>query len=164
MAFLQIFFGPLAMFFILVHGWDGTGYRRFFSATKSQFLDWTPSNVLAWFTSDVALTLYVLGVFLIPLLVYVMSAWIVRGARAAQADDESMGGKAAQWRVAEAFLETALLASLGSAIAASLLVHLLGYLAGLLIFGIAAYYLLLRGGAYVHRLAGRMLLVEGALP
>src|SRR6266487_4164235 len=31
-AFLQAGVGYLGMFFILVHGWDGRGYQRFFSA------------------------------------------------------------------------------------------------------------------------------------
>ncbi len=35
LAYLQVIVGYLGMFFILVHGWDGTGYQRFFSATRA---------------------------------------------------------------------------------------------------------------------------------
>src|SRR5215831_2221872 len=39
-AYLTIIAAYFAMFFILVHGWDGTGYQRFFSETRQDFLNW----------------------------------------------------------------------------------------------------------------------------
>ena len=36
-AFLQVGLGYFEMLFILVHGWDGRGYQRFFSKDQAVF-------------------------------------------------------------------------------------------------------------------------------
>src|SRR5689334_23366460 len=41
-AYLTIIAAYFGMFFILVHGLDGTGYQSFFSATREDFLHWAP--------------------------------------------------------------------------------------------------------------------------
>ena len=48
-AWLNWFFAYFAMFFILVHGWDGRGYQRFFSYTRADFLAWH-GDWTAWLT------------------------------------------------------------------------------------------------------------------
>ena len=63
------------MFFILVFGWDGTGYKRFFSSTPEQLESWTWATASEWLVSDVALTLYGMGVILIPTLVGMVYRW-----------------------------------------------------------------------------------------
>jgi len=154
-----------------VHGWDGTGYRRFFSATKADFLSWKLSNIPAWFVSDVALTLIIFGVLMVPLLLLMMSAWILEGAR--QGDAASGGTpEATRGQVAGRILKMIFVGALGLAIAASLLVRLAGWIfgaawgwaLGLLVFFAAAYLLALRRGAYLHRLAGQMLCSREPLP
>lgn len=73
LAWLQMPLGYLAMFFILAYGWDGTGYRRFFSAGS----DWRagPLDVRGFLTSDVALTLYAMAVVLVPLVLWMQASW-----------------------------------------------------------------------------------------
>jgi hypothetical protein len=74
LAYLQIVAGYLGMFFLLVHGWDGTGYQRFFSPTGADFAAWD-GDWTAFLTSDVALTLYVMGAVLIPVLLVTVARW-----------------------------------------------------------------------------------------
>ena len=67
-------FGYVGMFFVLMHGWDGTGYQRFFSNTPEELATWQWSHASRWFTGDVAVALYVMGVVLVPALVWPMAA------------------------------------------------------------------------------------------
>ena len=64
-AWLLCGLGYFCMFFILVHGWDGTGYQRFFYTCTNwgslgQCVLWEPGqkHVLRWAVGPVALTLY----------------------------------------------------------------------------------------------------------
>jgi len=74
--------GYFGMFFILVHGWDGTGYQHFFSPTREALTGWTWTTAREWLTSDVALTLMVMGVVLIPWLVGLSVTWLKASKRA----------------------------------------------------------------------------------
>ena len=74
LAYLQVVGAYLGMFFILVHGWDGTGYQRFFSATREDFLAWS-GDWTAWLSSDVALSLYGMGLVLLPVLLGTVAHW-----------------------------------------------------------------------------------------
>lgn len=78
-------FGYVGMFFILIHGWDGTGYQRFFSARPEALTGWTWATARDWLTSDVALTLMVMGVVLIPWLVGLSVRWLAASAGAPSA-------------------------------------------------------------------------------
>jgi hypothetical protein len=82
LAYLQIVAAYFAMFFVLVHGWDGAGYRRFFSPTKADFLNWH-GDWSSWLTSDVALTLYAIGLILVPVLLVTVARWHRCGTAAA---------------------------------------------------------------------------------
>jgi hypothetical protein len=115
LSWLQMPLGYLAMFFILVHGWDGTGYRRFFAATTEA---WRAGvfDPAAFLTSDVALTLYGMGVVLVPLLLWLQSTWWAPG-----------GGR---WRFTGLILATIFGVGLGTAVAATVLLHVLGPLVG----------------------------------
>lgn len=81
-AYLHWVSGYFGMFFILVHGWDGTGYQRFFSPTREALTGWTWSTAAGWVTSDVAITLMVMGVVLIPWLVGLTVSWLRESGRA----------------------------------------------------------------------------------
>jgi hypothetical protein len=133
LAYLQIVAGYFAMFFILVHGWDGTGYRRFFSPTKHDFLAWH-GDWAAWLTSDVALTLYAMGAVLVPVLLLMVARWHARGATAAAL-----------------MLVTVFGAGLGLAVLAHLCLAWLGTAAGVPI-AVAVVAALLMPGGPVHRL------------
>lgn len=66
-AVWQPIWSHLAMFFILVVGWDGTGYRRFFYAGTGE--DWHTGveyPITAFFSSPIFYALLILGVFFIP--------------------------------------------------------------------------------------------------
>jgi hypothetical protein len=142
-AFLQAALGYFLMFFILVHGWDGTGYRRFFSATKELFLDWHWTNALRFAYSNVALTLYLMGLVLIPVMGWMMLGWYEQGAAEA-------GVAAVDRREAvRGFL-------------ASLLIHWLGWLLGFVIFAVLAYFLLLRKQGLLYAIGERLVKLDAA--
>lgn len=84
-ALLHWLGGYFGMFFILVHGWDGTGYQRFFSPTREALDGWTWSTAGQWLTSPVALTLGVMGVVLVPWLVGLTVSWLRADPRAPSA-------------------------------------------------------------------------------
>lgn len=69
-AALQAVAGYYVMFLVLVHGWDGTGYRRVLSTDKADYLAWEERSLSAhvghWATSQVALTLAATGIVMIP--------------------------------------------------------------------------------------------------
>jgi hypothetical protein len=132
-AFLQVALGYFGMFFILVHGWDGRGYQRFFSANRAEFESW-PSNPTFgdaasraghWLTSPVALTLAGMSVIVIALL-WIMSAWLKEGYRLARLDNTVGAGM-----IVASILGLVFVGSLGSAIVASILIHLLGWWIGI---------------------------------
>jgi len=148
LASLQMFFGYLIMFFILVHGWDGTGYRRFFSSTKDGFLEWSFGNIPRFFISDVALTLYGMGVILIPVLLFFMGRWIKDG-RKRDESCENIGIMDA----AKGILLLIFGGSLVLAIVASLLIHLAGWYWGTGIFVVLAFVAALRKGGYVYKIS-----------
>lgn len=113
LAWLQMPLGYLAMFFILAYGWDGTGYRRFFSADAA---DWRAGrlDIGGFLGSDVAVTLYAMAIVLVPLLVWMQASWWG-------------GGRA---RTAALILVTVFGLGLGTAVAATVLLTLLGPAAG----------------------------------
>jgi len=115
LSWLQMPLGYLAMFFILAHGWDGTGYRRFFAATTD---GWRSGHFdpVAFLTSDVALTLYGMGVALVPVLLWLQSSW--------------WGGGAGRLRFAALILAAIFGVGLGTAVAATVLLLAFGPLAG----------------------------------
>lgn len=121
-AYWQWVAGYLFLFFILVHGWDGTGYQRFFSATPAELTNWTWSVLPTWLLSDVAKTLMVEGVFIIPPILWWMSAWLVEGRSGAPGPSRGF--------FAAAILAFLLVALPATAIIASLLVRQLGWVWG----------------------------------
>jgi hypothetical protein len=126
LAYLQIVVGYVGMFFLLVHGWDATGYQRFFSADRQDFLAWD-GDWTAWLTSEVALTLLVMGAVLVPTLLVMAARWHTDGHRLAGRPGRRPGKVA----VAALMLATVFGAALGVAIAAHLAIVWLGAPLGL---------------------------------
>jgi hypothetical protein len=120
-AYLQVLVAYLGMFFVLVHGWDGDGYRRFFSPDKADFLAWD-GDWSAWLTSDVALTLYAMGAVLIPVLLATIARWTLAGYALAARGERRPSAAA----VVTVHLATVFVAALGIAIVASVAIHTLG--------------------------------------
>ena len=131
-AFLQVGVGYFGMFFILVHGWDGRGYQRFFSANRDVFESWprnpsvgeTFARAGRWLMSPVAVTLAGMSVIVVVLL-WIMAAWLKEGHRLAGVQDTPATAAAVATVLGFVFV-----GALGSAIVASVLVHLLGWWAG----------------------------------
>jgi hypothetical protein len=121
LAYLQVVAGYLGMFAILVHGWDGKGYQRFFSPTHADFLNWH-GDWTAWLSSDVALALYGMGVVLVPVLLLTTAHWHVTG-YALDAGAQPRPGRA---RVMALMLVTVFGAALGLAVAIHLAIAWLG--------------------------------------
>jgi hypothetical protein len=82
-AFLLSIAGYFVFFFVLIYGWDGTGWDRFLYDATITGIPWTPgSNLgLAWFVSNVAITLYILGVVFLTPHFYICGKWAVDGLR-----------------------------------------------------------------------------------
>lgn len=151
--------GYFAMFFILVHGWDGMGYQRFFYSCSwwggdRACVPWQPGSygVLRWaLLSPVAWTLYAMGAVMIPLILYWMSAWVKEGQELVCSRSQPQG------RIIKIMARLVFGHLLGAAIVASLLVHWLGWGIGGTIFIIAAYFGLVRPGGLTDRELGRLL-------
>lgn len=95
LANLNWMLGYFGMFFILVYGWDGLGFDRFFYDRDmiAGSPAWTPGvsgattlagffpAVLKFLTSGVAFTLYLDGVYLLPPFAALMYLWYTEGLR-----------------------------------------------------------------------------------
>ena len=121
-AKVQPVIGYFLMFFVLVYGWDGTGYQRFFSPSVASLHGWSWHTALDWMSSDVAITLYAMGAIMIPLLFW-MSFF-----------QESKN----PWSRSLRFLWLAVPVSLGLAIGCSLLLWSLSLPGGILALGLLA--------------------------
>jgi len=159
LAYLQVVAGYLGMFFILVHGWDGKGYQRFFSETRADFLAWD-GQWTEWLTSGVATSLYGMGAVLAPVLLITVARWHVAGYRVelVAPGRRAPGGAA----VAALSLATIFAGALPVAIGAHLMIAWLGGVVGVAAaVALAAGALSPRGPLHVlHR---RLALPEGAV-
>jgi hypothetical protein len=157
LAFLQAWIGYLGLFFLLVNGWDRTGWQRFFSEDRAGFEAWSTQpamdHVTSWLTSDVALTLYAMGVVLIPVMAVIMlRAW---------SQGRQIGGAYAPRKPAFAWplLLGAYLAFAFSgvpiAIGAHVLIEALGWIPGVAVAAVLTYAVFLRSGTGVFYLGYR---------
>ena len=154
LAFLQMVLGYFCMFFILAHGWDGTGYQRFFSSRPDVLATWTTGDVGRWFTSDVFFTLVGMGVVLVPVLVGMTVRWTRSGYALTGAftptrpADRLLGAPA----LAALTLLTVFGAGLGAAVGATVLMIVAGPVVGAALFVPAVWFLGLRRGGLIERL------------
>ncbi|MFL5896662.1 MAG: hypothetical protein ACJ76Z_16305 [Thermoleophilaceae bacterium] len=150
LAYLQIVAAYFAMFFVLVHGWDGKGYQRFFSPTHADFLHWH-GDWSSWLTSSVAVTLYVMGAVLLPVLLVLAARWHTRGYAFGPAPARRPGAPA----VAALMLATVFGGGLGLAVGAHLLLAWFGTALGVVLaLALAAGWV--APGGPVHRLYRRL--------
>lgn len=80
-AVAQVSLSYFGFFFVLINGWDGTGYRRLLSVGHDDVANWSWSRFDDWLTSPVALTLVVMAV---PILAYALGflvSWLDEGHR-----------------------------------------------------------------------------------
>jgi hypothetical protein len=146
LAYLQILVGYVGMFFILVHGWDGKGYERFFSPTHSEFVHWH-GHWTAWLTSDVSFTLIGMGVILVPVLLGTVAAWQREGYRLAPAGTPRPGVV----KIIALTLSTVFVVGLGLSVGAHAVIRALGAGLGVPAAIVLVALALLRGGP-VHAL------------
>ncbi|NLA12437.1 MAG: hypothetical protein GX883_10010 [Firmicutes bacterium] len=149
-AGLQPFLGYFFMFFILVNGWDKNGFKRFFSATKENFANWPTgfgeqfAAIKTWLVSDVALTLYGMGVILIPVLLIMLTRWLYEGYETGYLLDTDRYRKVNPLLTCILLLLAVFGGSLGLAIIAALLITYAGWIWGTLLFLVVAYILGIR--------------------
>ena len=146
-AVLQVPLAYLGMFFILVHGWDGEGWRRFFSPDAAHFRAWD-GDWARWLTSDVALTLAAMGVVLLPVLFAALVRWQRQGYALAAAGEPRPGAAA----IVTLHLGLVFGAALSLAVAAHALIANLGAVPGAAAAVVLVAAALAPGGP-VHRIA-----------
>jgi hypothetical protein len=145
LGLLMAWAGYFGMFFILVNGWDKTGWHRFFSTDKADFALWHSQpaidQITDWLTSEVALTLYVMGIVLIPVMALIMIRSIGSGYRigGAYRPNRKPAGIVAQ----VAATAMMLLSGVPAAIVAHLLITSIGWIPGLLLSAALIYLVLL---------------------
>lgn len=149
LAFLQMALGYFLLCFMLVNGWDKTGYQRFFSVTKEEFLNWEWSNVFSFLTSNLFLTVVILFGIGGPLLFYWFTKWMKEGYTASEEVDGGRAERTGRVKIAALLLVGVLGSALAFALIASLLIGGLGWIGGILAF-IPIFYLagLSRWGIY----------------
>ncbi|MFD9411761.1 hypothetical protein ACFWBN_32780 [Streptomyces sp. NPDC059989] len=154
-GYLQAVAGYFLLFFTLVHGWDGSGYRRLLSADPRAYAGWSADSVvnhcLDFATSGTFLALLVFGTAVIGTMLLAEIGWLVEGWR--------LPGAAADLKVPRALAVVIAGAGvyalpLGGALGASALVRLLGWWPGLAVFAGAAGLVLLPARSPVRRLYG----------
>jgi len=144
----------IVFWFILVCGWDCTGWQRFlYDPTMNNGVFWTPGTHMggAFFTSNVFITLLVMGAFFTPALMYGIVYRIREGAKSDPTiPEEKVPGilKIVLFTFPTMFgvcLGVAILASLAVMGIRTLTGHIwVGYLVGIPAFSVAAYFLLFR--------------------
>jgi hypothetical protein len=156
-AFLQPLLGYFALGFTLIHGWDGTGYKRFFSATGDAFLNWSWTNIPAWFISEVALTLYAMGLVMLPLLLIPQARWLMEGYHASTGQMSVHHVPVSIWQVVSRILLVIGVGGLAPALVASIFVWIMGWPVGLTLFLIPAVVLVFWRRGPWRRLFGTLL-------
>ncbi len=135
-AFWHLLLAYFGMLFILVHGWDGTGYQRFLSADHQVFAQWHWGLALQWLVSPVALTLYAMGCVLLPVLFKWMVDWLSAGRELSVAQLPVRDGVPSGVATIATLLALVFGLVLGSAIVISAAVHAFGWALGA-VFGVA---------------------------
>jgi hypothetical protein len=133
----QTLLSYLGFWFILVNGWDKTGYQRFFSRNREAFDDWKWTNIFGWLTSDVVRILLAYGAVFIPLMLYWVSKWLVEGYELEGIEPlpENQTEKLKEMgKVSGSLLGAIFAGTLGGAITGHFLIRWFGWAKGLALF------------------------------
>lgn len=141
--------------FILVHGWDGTGFKRFFycptgwdgTVTPWVFDTFHWYSPIFWVFSPVAISLAVIGIIILPFFFKWQTDLLHEGMAMAENDDDT---DTAQINLLY-YLRAVAVDTLIVAIVASIFVHWLGWILGLLITLPALSFFMLREGGLTYR-------------
>jgi hypothetical protein len=137
LARLNWIIGYFGMFFILLYGWDGLGYDRFLYDRDmlAGSPAWQPgaateggawSAFLAFFSSSVAMTLYIDGVWLLPPFIWMVTRWRRESSLYLADGDRLPTGQSLFWAHTFGIFGV----GLGGAAITAYLVRRLGYLFG----------------------------------
>jgi hypothetical protein len=157
-AHLQWFAGYFAFFFVLIYGWDGTGWQRFtWDPTVTGSL-WEPGKTMgiSFATSNVALTLYAMAIpTVLPMLVG-SYRWLREGNLVVGIDDRRASSLALRGTgvYVVGVLVSLILAGLASAAAiyTSNLIGSIGSILGIAVVLLLAYLVAFREGGVVHNI------------
>ena len=133
-AALHTLLSYAGFFFILANGWDNKGYQRFFSKNRAAFDDWKWTNVFGWATSDVVAILMAYGGVFLPLMYYWIIDWLMKGQDLEKGIDDSPDFLDRLPEATKLFVDTnapILVASFGSAVLATVLIHRFGWVPGM---------------------------------
>jgi hypothetical protein len=150
-AYLQWLAGHFGLLFILVHGWDGTGYMRFFSTSRAELAGWTWWTALRWFTSDVFLSLLTMGVVMLPVMFGVMARDLKRGYPLLGAARSPQAARAGMIALAVWMFLALIPGVLAAAILSSVAIRYLGAIPGTVAAAAIIYAIGLRPGGLFHR-------------
>ncbi|MDI6741597.1 MAG: hypothetical protein QMD11_02565 [Smithella sp.] len=161
----------ILFWFILVCGWDGTGYQRFlYDMSVHNGVLWTPGTHMGiefFWKSNVWWTLIVMAMFFAPMLIYAVANFITQGIKEDQTISADQAPNVLQllaWSFGAQWI-----GCLGLAILAALMVMglrdftgsiLLGYLIGVPLFIVLAQLLLFRRGMPMYLIAKQLYLKE----
>jgi len=134
LAFLQMALGYFLLCFMLVNGWDKTGYQRFFSVTKEEFLSWQWSNATTFLTSGLFLAVVILFGIGGPLLFYWFTKWMKRGYAVSEDVNKVRAAHTGIIKIAALLLVGVLGSALAFAVIATLLIAYLGWILGVIVF------------------------------
>ena len=156
--------------FILICGWDGTGWQRFlYDPTMLNGELWAPGKHMGidFLTSNVFLSLLVMGVFVAPPITYALVTWIREGAKmdaAIPAGSVPGGVKIAAVSSIIMFAVCPCLALLTSLLVIKIgdafRNMLLGYLIGIPLISLMSYYLLFKRKMPVYMIAKLLFIRE----
>ncbi|MFI6684347.1 hypothetical protein [Streptomyces sp. NPDC050485] len=154
-AYLQCVGAHFLLFGVLVHGWDGTGYRRLLTTSQGALRDWAKdsvaNNLLHFLTSGTFLALLVLGAAVIGTMLITEIGWLMEGWELPGADEDRKVARVLAVAIAAAGVYGLPFAG---ALGASLLVRLAGWPLGLAVFAAVAGYTLLARRSPVRLLYG----------
>lgn len=163
-AHLQWIIGYFIFFFVLIYGWDGTGWQRFTYDATVMGSPWTPGATmgLAWFGSNVAITLYILGVVFLPPYIYIALRFAIEGLKLDSKESESTLLKIKMvvytlLGVGLTFLLALASAGLGWAFVEVWHEPISGGLLGIAIVTVVAYFLIFKKGRIFHKLINKFM-------
>uniref|UniRef100_A0AAU2VCN2 Uncharacterized protein n=1 Tax=Streptomyces sp. NBC_00003 TaxID=2903608 RepID=A0AAU2VCN2_9ACTN len=154
-AYLQSVGAHFLLFAVLVHGWDGSGYRRLLTTSRGALRDWPKdsvvNNLLHFLTSGTFLALLVLGAAVIGTMLITEIGWLMEGWELPGADEDRKVPRLLAVAIAAAGVYG--LPLLG-ALFASGLIRLVGWALGLALFAVPAGVILLARRSPVRLLYG----------
>lgn len=134
-AFLQVVAAYFLLFATLIHGWDGQGYRRLLSADRGAYEGWSGdkvvNNVSHFLTSGTFLALVFLGGPVILLMLLIEISWLYEGWQLPGADRDRRVPRVVAVGIAAVGVHVMPFAG---ALYGSLLVHAVGWWAGVGVF------------------------------